>query len=44
MLQSHADGTLVDAAAVVGSAVDRVDNPCVFVSGVVDVLLLAQES
>ena len=44
VLQSHADGTLVDAAAVVGGAVDRVDYPCVFMPGVIDVLFLAQES
>ena len=44
VFQSHADGTLVDAAAIVGGTVDRVDYPRVFMLGVIDVLFLAQES
>ena len=44
MFQPHTDGTLVDAAAVVGGAVNGVDNPSVFVLAIVDILFLAEKA
>ena len=44
MLQSYADGALVDATAVVGCAVDGIDNPCVFLSQLMAVFFLAKEA
>ena len=42
--ESYADGALSDATRIVCRAVDRVDDPCVFVRSIVDVLFLADES
>lgn len=42
--ESYADGALSDAARIVCCAVDWVDDPGVFVGGIVDVLFLADES
>ena len=42
--QAHADGTLVYATAIVGCAVDGVDNPQVLVVDVAQACLLAQEA
>ena len=42
--ESYADSALSYATGIVCRAVDRVDNPCVFVGCVVDVLFLADEA
>ena len=42
--ESYADSALAYAAGIVCRAVDRVDDPCVFVCSIVDVLFLADEA
>ena len=42
--ESYADGALSDAAGIVRCAVDWVDDPGVFVGGIVDVFFLADEA
>ena len=42
--ESYADGALSDATGIVCRSVDRVDDPCVFVRSIVDVLFLADEA
>ena len=44
MPETYADGALAYTTGIVGCAVDRVDNPCVFVGCIVDVLFLADEA
>lgn len=42
--QPYTDGALVDATGIVAGAVDGIDDPGVFVLGVADVVLLAEEA
>ena len=42
--ESYTDGALSDATGIVCRAVNRVDDPSVFVRSIVDVLFLADES
>ena len=44
LFQSDADGTLVNPSAIVGCPINRIDNPGIFMSHIVDLFFFTEES